>query len=87
MNKGETKRGICSIDPNDEDYKDIIKKCKTKVGDTSGSCDAMQIERSPKPASGKLVFQQQKKPKHLKQRRDSVVLLKHMNPRDKESNQ
>ena len=31
MNKGETKRRICSIDPNDEDYKDIIKNARRKL--------------------------------------------------------
>ena len=44
-------------------------------------------ERSPKLAFGKPVIQKQERPKHLKQRQDSVVSLKHMNPRDKESNQ
>ena len=38
----EKLRGIYSIGPSDEEYKDIIKKCKAKVGDIKGSCDAMQ---------------------------------------------
>ena len=41
-------------------------------------------ERSPKHANGKPLFQKPKKPRHLKQRPDSVVSLKHMNLQDKE---
>ena len=44
-------------------------------------CHAKEI--SPKPAFGKPLFQKTEKPKHLKQRQDSVVLLKHMNLRDR----
>ena len=38
----------------------------------------------PKLAFGKPVFQKQEKPKHLKQGQAPVVLLKHMNPQNKE---
>ena len=59
---------IYSIDPSDEDDKDIIKKCKAKVGDTNGSCDAMQKEGSPKPASGKPLYQNEKKAKESEEK-------------------
>ena len=53
--------GIYSIDPSEEEHKDIRhhKKRKTKVGDTNGSCNAMQ-ELSPKLTFRKVVFQKQK---------------------------
>ena len=41
-------------------------------------------ERSPRHAYEKPWFQKPKKPRHLKQRQDSVVLLKPMNPQDRE---
>ena len=59
-------RGIYSIDPSDEEYKDIIKnawRCHVK-------------ERFLKHAYGKPLFHKQKKPRHLKQRPASVVSLK-----------
>ena len=40
-------RGICSIDPNDVEHKDIILKCKTKVEDAKESCNATQKSVSP----------------------------------------
>ena len=60
---------------------------RAKVRDTIGSCNAMQKSVSPKLAFGKPVFQKKEKLKHLRQRQDSVVLLKHMNPQDKEESQ
>ena len=41
-------------------------------------------ERPSKLSFGKSVFQKQEKPKQLKQKQNPVVLLKHMNPQDKE---
>ena len=35
-------RGVYSIDPSDEIHKNMNQKCKAKVVDTNGSCDAMQ---------------------------------------------
>ena len=41
-----------SIDPSDEEYKDIIKKRKAKVGNTNGSCYAMQNTVFPNKHTG-----------------------------------
>ena len=39
--------GEYSVDPNDEERKDIIFLKKAKVGDTKGSCTAMQKSALP----------------------------------------
>ena len=76
---------IYSIDPSDEDYKDIIKIARRELETPMAAAAAMPCKkRSPKPAFGKPLFRKRKNSKHLKQRQDSVVLLKQMHPQDKE---
>ena len=74
-------RGIYSIDPSDEEYKDIRKNARRKL-ETSKAA-AMPCKRAFPQACIPL-FQKQKKPRHLKQRPDSVASLKPMNPQDKD---
>ena len=75
---------IDSIDPSDEDYKKIIKNARRKLDTPMAAAMPCKKENFPKPAFGKPLFQKQKKPKHLMQRQDSAVLLKQMNPQEKE---
>ena len=76
-------RGIYSIDPSGEEYKDIIKmQDESWKHQRQRQCHAK--ERSLKHAYGKPLCQKQKKPRHLKRRQDSIVSLKHMNQQDKE---
>ena len=39
-------RGIYFIDPDDQDYKETLKKCEEKIGKTCGSSHAVQKESS-----------------------------------------
>ena len=72
-------RRIYSIDLSDEDYKDILKISRRKLETPMEA--AMPCNRSFSKASiWETVGSKQKEPKHLKQRQDSVLLLKHMNP-------
>ena len=76
-------RGIYSIDPSDEEYKDIIKNVRRKLETPKAA--AMPCKRAfSKACIQETVVSKTKKPRNQKQRLDSVVLLKHMNPQDKE---
>ena len=75
-------RGNYSIHPRDEEYKDVIKNARRKLDQRQLQCHV--TERFLKYAYGKPLFQKQKKPRHLKQRPDSVLSLKSMNRQDKE---
>ena len=74
-------RRIYSIDPSDEDYKKIILFARRKLETPTA---APRKESSPKPAFGKPLFRKRENSRYLEQRQNSVVLLKQMNPQDKE---
>ena len=42
LDKARRLRGIYLIDPDDQDYKDTLKKCEEKIGMTHGSSHAAQ---------------------------------------------
>ena len=77
-------RGIYSIHPSDEEYKDTIKNARRKLETPKAA--AMPCKRAFSQAGIRRtgVSKRKENPTHLKQRQDSVVLLKHMNPQDKE---
>ena len=68
-------RGVDSIDPSDQDYKDIIKNARRKLV-TSKAAAMPCKERFPQACMRETVVQKPKKLRHLKQRPDSVVSLK-----------
>ena len=76
-------RGVYSIDPSDEEYKDIIQNARRQL--ETAKAAAMPCKRAFPQAmhAGNRCFKNRKKPRHLKQRPDSVVSLKPMNPQDK----
>ena len=41
LDNARSLRGIYSLDPSDEEYKDIITECKTDIGNSNGSGNAL----------------------------------------------
>ena len=76
-------RGIYSIDPSDEEYKDITKNARRKLKTSKAAAMPCKKGRFLKHAHGKPLFQKQKKPRHLeahestRQRVESVTKRMH----------
>ena len=77
-------RGICSIDPNDEEYNHVMKNARKKL--ETPMADPMPCRRSESSRVTRAV--NLKEPKHLRkiEREDSTALWKPMNPKDPEWN-
>ena len=71
-------RGIYSIDPSDDEYKDIVKNARRKL-ETSEAA-AMPCKRAFSQACIRETVVSKNEPKHQKQRPDLVVSLNGMSP-------
>ena len=83
LENAKSLRGIYSIDPSDEEHKDIIKNARRKM--ETHMAPAMPCKRTTAITSNReTIATKRRKPKHLKKRQNSVVLPKDTSLQGKE---